>query len=128
MRQSEAAMLVAELAAYWPSSKVTTETSELWESALAPYDIEDGREAVQLLGVTRIYMPSLAEFSAVIRDCRNVRVANRALPGGTGGVTFYDWFHHDPTATPELRAIAELCFPLAIAEWLKGNTEAGIAR
>lgn len=91
MTEGEALRLVAMLTAYF-RQETSDETGALWARELTGFEIEDGMEAAQILGQSRTFMPSLAEFSAVIRDCRNVRVSQRSLPHSTTGVSFGEWF------------------------------------
>jgi hypothetical protein len=79
MTQAEAIRLVAVLAASFRQD-VTDETAVLWANDLIPFELTDGLEAADITRKTSVFMPSLAEFLAIMRDCRNSRLETRALP------------------------------------------------
>lgn len=114
MTVAEAIRLVAVLGASFRQD-VSEETAVLWAQDLVPYDLTDGVEAADIARRTSIYMPSVAEFLALVRDCRNTRVAERALPAqssGQEGVSFRDWWE---TQDEEMQARFRRVFPKLVA-------------
>lgn len=105
MKPSEAARLVAVLAAYWPGTDVRDETAQLWENELLPFEITDGMEAARLFGRSGMFMPSLAEFLDGIRECRNDRLREEraALPPPRASeeyISLTEYLHRNPEKIP----------------------------
>jgi hypothetical protein len=78
MNLSEAARLIHLFSEYWPSAPLTKENVALWARAIDRYDPTDVAEAAALLGESRQWMPSLAEFIEGIKECRRDRLMAEA--------------------------------------------------
>ena len=76
MTQADAIRLVNVLGSYF-RQEIAEETAVLWAKELLAWELSDGLEAAELAGKTQVYMPTLAEFLAMVRDVRNVRVVMR---------------------------------------------------
>lgn len=100
MTLSEAARLVKLFAQFWPSASMPKETAALWAREIQRYDPMDVAEAAALLGESRQWMPSLAEFIAGVKECRRdrLRLAEQelVLPAKTDAVSFAEFLRDNP--------------------------------
>lgn len=100
MTLSEAIRLVHLFSEYWPSAEMTEESAALWARDLQRYDPMDVAEAAALLGESRQWMPSLAEFIAGVKECRRdrLRLAEQelVLPAKTDAVSFAEFLRDNP--------------------------------
>jgi hypothetical protein len=90
MKTSEAVRLIAMLAAAF-RQEVSEETAALWANEVSKSEVVDVVEAIQIAMTSGRFMPSLAEFMDLIRDCRNVRLAGErsALPDPVAALPKY---------------------------------------
>lgn len=79
MTESEGLRLIAMLTAYF-RQELSEHTGSLWARELAPFALEDGMEAAQILGTSGQFMPALSEFIAAIENCARVRRASYVVP------------------------------------------------
>ena len=93
MTDADAIRLVRMLAAAFRQD-VPEETALQWAADLREFELSDGLEAVELARQTQVYMPSLAELRALIRDCRNVRVVTRPALPEMASCCQGQWFGH----------------------------------
>lgn len=93
MTDADAIRLVQMLAAAFRQD-VSEETAIQWAADLREFELSDGLEAVSLARQTQVYMPSLAELRAIIRDCRNVRVVMRPALPSVQSCCQGQWFGH----------------------------------
>ena len=75
MTDGEALRIVAMLTSYF-RQELSDQTAALWAQEIRHYEVEDALEATEILGTHLRFMPSLADFSATIADCRNTRLKN----------------------------------------------------
>lgn len=68
MKAIDAAKLVATLAAAYRDSKISPETSRVYESLLADLDLEVAKEAVLRLIATSKWLPTIAEIRSTAVD------------------------------------------------------------
>jgi hypothetical protein len=95
VKPAEAVRLIAMLGAYY-SREIGTDTAGLWAKSLVAFEVQDGMEAVHLLGSSGRFLPSLADLTDTIRECRNDRLKQereqRPLTAGTDTISFERWF------------------------------------
>lgn len=114
MTSAEAVRLIAVLASSFRQD-ISDETAVLWAKDLVAFELSDGLEAADICRQTAVFMPSLAEFLALVRDCRNTRISNiRELPGsgsnccdGEGFGHFYR-NHADEDMRERVRALLQM--------------------
>jgi hypothetical protein len=115
MTLSDALRLVAVLGDYYRQG-LTEKTAALWARELVPFEIEDGLEAVTILGTAGRVMPTLRDLIDTVRECRNDRRRRErtALPGEGDGISLHDWLEansdmHDRFSAigPKWRAVVE---------------------
>ncbi len=68
MKAIDAAKLVATLAAAYRDSKISPETSQVYESLLADLDLDVAKEAVLRLIATSKWLPTIAEIRSTAAD------------------------------------------------------------
>ena len=76
MMLEQALGIVASLVAYFPRARIPDESRAAWATALTEHDAIDALVAVNELGRSSIYLPSLAEVLAACRAARRDRLAN----------------------------------------------------
>lgn len=109
MTLSEAARLVHMFKQFWPSASMPKETAALWAHEIQRYDPMDVAEAAGLLGESRQWMPSLAEFIEGIKECRRDRLGAEApaeLPH-PDDLSFAEFLHRNPEWAERVKTIAE---------------------
>ena len=110
MKQSEAARVVAMVAAYWPGTDLRDETAQLWEAELLPFEMADGMDAARQLGRSARFMPSLSDFRDAIVEVRDdrLRTFHRALgTGETRRYTFTQYLAEHPEMVPRVVALSQ---------------------
>jgi hypothetical protein len=90
--------------------ELSDETAALWAESVSKFEVEDGLEAVHILGESSTFMPALAEILDTIRECRNDRLTRdrvAALPStGQGGrYTFSRFLSENPEARARIEAL-----------------------
>jgi hypothetical protein len=103
MTSAEAVRLIAMLGAYY-GREIGTDTAALWAKSLVEFEVQDGMEAVHLLGASGRFLPTLADLTDTIRECRNdrLKVEHYQLPDRSDSVSFEDWLA--TTASDEEKA------------------------
>lgn len=111
MKESEAARLIAMLAAYWRTD-VPDETVALWSNRLVEFDVEDGMEAAHILGESGRFFPPLTDFVGIIRECRNDRILRQrmslprpSVPQAGGLSSFAEYLNRNPDMAERVKAL-----------------------
>lgn len=111
MTSAEAVRLIAMLGAYY-SREIGEDTAGLWAQSLVEFEVQDGMEAVHILGAGGRFLPSLADLTDTIRECRNDRLlaARSALPVASDGrgVTLGAFLRDNPDMAERVKALDDV--------------------
>lgn len=107
MTPADSLRLVAMLCAYH-NRELADETAALWARELERFEFSDGFAAVQLLGTSGRFFPSLADLKAAVRQAWYERINThpRQLPAETY-CSFAEWLREFADAE-ELAKVAAL--------------------
>ena len=79
MTEDHADYVLAKLSVVFPNKTLTVEEVKFWIGKLAPYEFDDGMDAVELIADSSKFWPSWSEFRECLNACRR-RHDVKALP------------------------------------------------
>ena len=81
MIEDHADYVLAKLSVVYPNKTLTVEEVRFWVEKLAPYDFDDGMEAIDMIADSCKFWPSWSEFRECLQALtRKNRLNVRALP------------------------------------------------